>query len=473
MLLSKYMKKTLKKQFIGAFFLVFFLLGSGFTVSADTREENIDLFIVLDKSLSMEENIGAVKDYVQESLIGKVVIPGDFIAVIQFYGRAEVLFADIVENKGEIQGYLDSIGRIRADGSFTDIGNALDVLRDSIEQYHREDRREYLLLITDGKQEAPPDSKYYTEDGSFNHAFLENARTIQKEGWKIQVIGIGTASAAKEIAEELAGGYSETSEDPTKEELAGKTDELLANLELAGPPSISPVSPKGESEMTLRFQAEGFTDGPTVEISRITATLEETGTEYLIAEDVALTVEPAGFTEVSIPITFTRKPEPGTYDAQVQFVFGGLEVFTPGVIAAEIRFKGFVGSNLPWIIPVAVIVLAGIGLGLFFILRGAGSKKPMKIRVFIDNKTIGSGAFLLKPDDKLYVIPEKATFTVVEEKRPDAVATVTRSGDALIMKIQDTKSVRTTEPLPENILGEKVSIKVQSGLYITFLFKAV
>jgi hypothetical protein len=467
------MKKTPKKQFLGPLFLVFFLLVLGHDLTADTREENIDLFIVLDKSLSMEEEIGAVKDYVQESLVGKVLIPGDFVSVIQFYGRAEVLFADVIESSGDIDRYLNRIERIEADGSFTDIGNALDVLQTSIERYHGEDRREYLLLITDGKQEAPPDSKYYTEDGSFNHAFLENARTIQKAGWKIQVLGIGTASAAQAIAEELAGGYAETSESPTKEELTEKTEELLATLELEGIPTIEPVSSKGLSQMSFQLQAIGFTDGPVVEIDRITITLETTGTEYLVAEDVSLNPAASGVTEVAIPVSFTQTPEPGTYDAQVQFVFGGLEVFTPGVVATRVRFKGFFGSNLFWIIPVAVIVIAGIAAGLFFALRGAGQKRPMKVRVFVDNKGIGTGPFLLKPDDSLYVIPDKANYTVVEEKKPDTVARVTRSGDALVMKILDEKNLKTQDPLPENILGKKVRIKLQSGLYITFLFKAV
>ncbi|MFP4562131.1 MAG: vWA domain-containing protein [Spirochaetia bacterium] len=467
------MRKTPKKQFLGSFFCVFFLLFLGHNLAADTREENIDLFIVLDKSLSMEEEIGAVKDYVQDSLVREVLIPGDFIAVIQFYGQAELLFAETVQSDEEIEEYLAAIEEIEADGSFTDIGNALDVLRDSLEQYHRKDRREYLLLLTDGKQEAPSDSKYYTEDGSFNHAFLENARTIQKAGWKIQVLGIGPASAAREIAEELAGGYAETSEEPTKEELAEKTQDLLAVLELTGALSVKPASPRGESAMTFQLQAVGFTDDPVVAVERITVTLEKSGNEYLVAEDVTLTPASNGVTDVSIPISFPQMPGPGSYEARVRFVFGGLEVFTPGVVSTEVEFRGFFGSNLFWIIPVAVIFLAGIGLGLFFLLRGAGRKRPMKVRVFIDNKAVGTGPFLLKPDDKLYVVPEKAVFTVVDENKPDAVAVVSRKGDALVMTILEEKSLKTADPLPMNILGEKVRLKLHSGLYITFLFKVV
>ena len=467
------MRKTPKKQFLGSLFCGFFLLFLGHNMAADTREENIDLFIVLDKSLSMEEEIGAVKDYVQESLVREVLIPGDFIAVIQFYGRAELLFADTVQSDEEIEAYLAAIEKIEADGSFTDIGNALDVLRDSLEQYHHKDRREYLILLTDGKQEAPLDSEYYTEDGSFNHAFLENARTIQKAGWKIQVLGIGTASAAREIAEELAGGYAETSEEPTKEELAEKTKDFLAVLELTGALSVKPVSHRGESIMSFELQAVGFTDDPVVALERVTVTLEKSGTEYLVAKDVALNPAANGVTDVSIPLSFPQMPGPGSYEARVRFVFGGLEVFTPGVVSTEVEFRGFFRSNLYWLIPVAVIFLAGIGLGLFFLLRGAGQKRPMKIRVFIDNKAVGTGPFLLKPDDKIYVVPEKATFTVVDENKPDTVARVSRSGDALVMKILDEKNLKTADPLPENILGEKVRIKLQSGLYITFLFKAV
>jgi hypothetical protein len=49
---------------------------------------------------------------------------------------------------------------------------------------------QHVLLITDGIQEAPPTSKYYS-DGSFNHALLENTKTIQKKRLEDPALGLG------------------------------------------------------------------------------------------------------------------------------------------------------------------------------------------------------------------------------------------------------------------------------------------
>ena len=190
------MRKIVK--FIGSLVFALIFIFSPVFCFSDEREENLDLFLVLDKSLSMEEEIGAVRDYVKESIVEKILIPGDFLVVIQFYGNAEILMAGEVGEDLNIDSILGKVSGIEANGSFTDIGNALDALREALKTYRHEENREYLLLVTDGKQEAPEDSKYYSPDGTFNHAFLENAKTIQKEGWKIQILGIGTGTAARE-----------------------------------------------------------------------------------------------------------------------------------------------------------------------------------------------------------------------------------------------------------------------------------
>ncbi len=252
-----------------SFFCILLFCGSLF-LSADDRTENLDLFVVLDKSLSMEEEISTVKQYVVESLVDEILIPGDFFVLIQFFGEAQVVIATSIEDQGQKNSIMEDVRAIQADGSFTDIGNALDALRAAIETYRHEEHREYLLLITDGKQEAPPQSKYYSPDGTFNHAFLENTKEIQKEGWSIHVLGIGAGSAAKDIAEELAGVYTETSEDPTVEELESKTKDLFGTITLAGTLYVHPVDAAGESRLVFSLAAAGWSESQTVTIESIT-----------------------------------------------------------------------------------------------------------------------------------------------------------------------------------------------------------
>ena len=201
---------------------VFFILAGTFA-NADEREEPVDVIIALDKSLSMIEEIDAVKEYVRTAIIDQLLIPGDFLTVVAFFGKTQIPISAFLKTNKEKDNLSATISRIEADGRFTDIGNALDVLAAELEKQSDPDRKKYLLLITDGKQEAPPESKYYSPDGSFNHEFLANTRIIQMKGWKIHVLGIGTEHAARELAEQLSGKYSEVSSEPTSEELAAKT----------------------------------------------------------------------------------------------------------------------------------------------------------------------------------------------------------------------------------------------------------
>ena len=259
----------MQKKWQRGFFFILIILLPFIPLFGDERTENIDVFVVLDKSLSMVEEIEAVKSYVNESIVREVLMPGDFLVLIAFYGQAERLIVQQMNNQADRAKFEKEVGAILANGRFTDIGNALDALRSAIDEFRHEERRGYLLLITDGKQEAPPESRYYSEDGSFNHAFLENTRTIQKEGWKIHILGIGTASAAKEIAEELSGTYTEITEEPTQELLEKTTEEFLGRIEVAGTPSLKPVGKSGKSELSMDISSVMYESVRSVTIRQV------------------------------------------------------------------------------------------------------------------------------------------------------------------------------------------------------------
>ena len=98
-------------------------------------------------------------------------------------------------------------------------------------------REKYVLLLTDGIQEAPPSSKYYSKSGTFNHEFLANTKTIQQKGWKVMILGIGTDTAAKDLARELQGSYNEITNKLSVDALTEKTGALLRRHNRGGPPA--------------------------------------------------------------------------------------------------------------------------------------------------------------------------------------------------------------------------------------------
>lgn len=212
---------------LSAVALLFFV----FPLAADKRTENIDIVLALDKSLSMADNgkIDSVESYVKTWLLGDVVIPGDYLVVVAFYGKADVVVSQSVSGPDDVAKIKEIVSSIRANGHYTDIGNALDTVKDQMTLLANDGRKKFVLLMTDGHQEAPPTSKYYSPDGTFNHEFLSNTKTIQELGWKIEVLGIGTETQVKELAEELSGSYASVPATPTQQSLVEQTQNLLGS----------------------------------------------------------------------------------------------------------------------------------------------------------------------------------------------------------------------------------------------------
>ena len=96
---------------------------------ADTRKANIDVIIALDKSLSMAKKIDAVKTWVNSFILDQLIIPGDSLTVVAFYGKADIVISPAITTDADRAAAKATISRILGNGRFTDIGNALDVVQ--------------------------------------------------------------------------------------------------------------------------------------------------------------------------------------------------------------------------------------------------------------------------------------------------------------------------------------------------------
>ena len=99
---------------------------------ADERTEPVDFIIALDKSLSMKEEIDAVKEYINSYVIDENVKKDDYILVISFFGNAEVTVSTIVEGQAHIETIKQLVSTIKANGEYTDIGIAMDKMQEEL-----------------------------------------------------------------------------------------------------------------------------------------------------------------------------------------------------------------------------------------------------------------------------------------------------------------------------------------------------
>jgi Mg-chelatase subunit ChlD len=365
----------MKNLCIAVIFLPILALGG---LWADVRTEPIDVIIALDKSLSMVEEIDAVKEYVDTHIIDELLIPGDFFLVVAFYGKTEVPVSVTIEDQADKERAKQLINALVADGQYTDIGNALDVLEQQIQRYSRPDREKYLLLITDGIQEAPPGSPYYSPDGSFNHAFLENTKTIQKMGWKVVILGVGTEAKAQELAQQLAqemgADYAPLSEQPTAEELAEKTLEFLSTLKATPTVRFGPFTLSGRGRLGLTVQSEGYKEAKTVRVSSILLTLPGEEPHNILPAPVAWTIAPQGSVDLSTAVRLPEVPASGEHSGTLQFEFSSGDHFVPVVMPVEFRVLSFVGSYWLWILIGAVVLILIIVLIILLAVRAGRAK---------------------------------------------------------------------------------------------------
>lgn len=445
---------------------IFFIFIGTLQLSADERDENIDVFLVLDKSLSMEEEIGAVKEYVADSIIDELLIPGDHLIVISFYGKAESLLTiKVTEDKS---GILKKISEIQADGRFTDIGNALDTLKNSVAERRTEGRREYLLLITDGIQEAPQTSKYYSPDGTFNHEFLENTKEIVMQGWKIHVLGIGADTAAEEIAEELSGTFSEVPENPTVQDFENQTEEFLGVVEIQAPVALAPIGKDGKTKVRFSVLSSGYSMERTVAIKGIRLTIEGGEINEILDSSYAFSILPEEEKKIDIPVVLDISPDPGSYQGRVVFIFAGDTPFSPASADVSVRVKSFLQRNV-WIFPVAAVVI-GLLVFAFILIMKLAKGGSIKFWGEIEDGLTRKRQFKLKIGKKLYITDGVMGLTIVPAKNEETIAELTAEKGALRLTVLDDRKLKVAD-LPANVLGKEIFAEKRAGKKVRLSFK--
>lgn len=179
------MKPMLKKNLYRA--LAFsFAVAMNIAATAGERTVPVDMFILVDKSLSMDEpseKFDSLKKWTEEQLTGQMLVEGDWLTIYQFYGQAENLLTVTIAGEADKEKVKTVFDAIKPDGRFTDIGLALDTIKASLDERSENGRYKIMLLLTDLRQEAPWTSKYPGVIDPFTSPYLAEARAVDHDGW--------------------------------------------------------------------------------------------------------------------------------------------------------------------------------------------------------------------------------------------------------------------------------------------------
>jgi Mg-chelatase subunit ChlD len=447
------------------FLYLFFIINLFIT---SEQNENKDVYLVLDRSLSMIDKIDSVKEYVKQSVINDILKSGDTLTVITFYGKAEntILRQQVDEsNKSSIQ---QKISGISASGKFTDIGNALDELKNILANEGTSDRQKYILLVTDGKQEAPSTSKYYSPDGKFNHEFMQTIKEVKEmEGWKVMVLGIGKNTITKELANELSGNYTETSENPTKEEIDNVTKNYWLDMELQGEPLIKPIPKNGKTKIIIKVLNKDMNQPKSVTIDNIKLTVGVQTQERLIDKNFIFIVEPNKTAIAEIPVQINMDLKPGVNIGEISFRFPNDIGFSPSSKKINFKVQGFIGNNI-WVIPVGILLLLALIAFIVFIIYTISSTVYFKI--LATDVSLNKYSFRLKPGKHLFINDSKFGFDITPSRNKTAIARILAHKHGVSLYALDPKRIQNANNIPANVLNISINIMKQDGNYASLKF---
>lgn len=200
----------MKKDGILLILLAFFLAAT--PLAAGERTIPVDMFIMIDKSLSMADSgkYDSLHKWVRDQLIGQMLIDGDWVTIYQFYGKSDNLLTMSVQTPADRAKIVSTIDKIVPNGKFTDIGLALDTIKEALDKRGTNDRLKVMLLLTDLKQEAPWTSRYAGSPDKFESPYLAEARVLPHDAWYEITLDMGIQDRVVKTSRDLYASIEET-----------------------------------------------------------------------------------------------------------------------------------------------------------------------------------------------------------------------------------------------------------------------
>ena len=133
----------------------------------------------------------SMQQWVLDELIGQIIITGDWISIYQFYESPEHLLSIEIKGKEDTDKIIKTVNKISPNGRFTDVGKALDKIREAVNQRGENGRYKVLFMLTDLEQDAPITSKYSGKQKKFSSPYLVESRIIKHDNWYEITVDMG------------------------------------------------------------------------------------------------------------------------------------------------------------------------------------------------------------------------------------------------------------------------------------------
>jgi hypothetical protein len=434
-------------------------------VHSDKRETPIDLIIALDKSLSMEEEIEAVKEWLTTYIVEERLIVGDYFLLIPFYRKSEVSIARTIYTDQDKEEIKRVIAGISADGSWTDIGNAFDRLGDELRERYNNNRKKSFLIVTDGINEPPPSSKYFRPDRKLVHEFYPDKidEFYDYKDWKVLVLLIGGDTGFDVFQDDERVEYKTMKEGATPDDYDREV-ELIASINV-NQEKMKQLRLNGNGKGVLKIPVETqyFDEPPEVVIEKISLITPDASVDNILEEPYSKVLVQEGEDVFTIDVNAKKGIKEGTYSTTLEFTFSSKAIFLSS-LGISLHVNNFFEDN-PWLIPLiilaALIIIILAIFGIYKIAQG----HPIKFRVLVEEMPIpkGKDVYKIARNKQLYLSESLDFIRVSDKKTPRSFAKLTVvSEDLKLFVIKESYFVEPKD-IPENVLENTIRIITESG----------
>lgn len=433
------------------------LLSSTFLFSSersasDERSEPVDLIIGLDKSLSMEGKLDEAKQWINDSIIGELLIPGDYLLIVTFYGRTETAVAGEFKGEESKALFIDKVNQIQADGRFTDIGAAFDRLRDELIERQADNRKKIFFFVSDLINEPPRTSHYFTSsynprtrDRKLSHEYLDKLEVhLDKIAWKVLYLNIGDnlEELKKKLEKVEPVGYMEVDKSVLKSLL---------------------ISNEGQGHLNLSVLSQRYQLPQLLVIENVKVTTPDFTLENIMTGRVEQEIPENGTTQLSIPVSIPKHFKKGVYDANLTFGFGSTEHFEQE-LPVKLHLKT-IWEDLPWLIPLIVIGAILFILLVVFIVRQIIQGTALSFRLVVEEMPLprGRDTFKVMGGKNLFLIESMDLIRITERLSSRCIAKLYARGTDLKMAVLKEESFKDLKKVPDSLFGHTLLISTDAG----------
>ncbi len=200
----------MKKQSIIAVIFLIFL----FSVHGNEKKEPIHVFLMIDKSLSMEEDysFSFLQDWLNKEFLPNNVKKGDSLTVFFFYGETKRVFNKTINTEADLIEIQSIISKEKPNGPFTDIGLAMDSLKEAVQNAKG---LPIALIFSDLIQEAAYPSKYAGTYYDFAERYLNEDRVFPlKENYYQVTLQLERPETIEKRAKTIYTRIKDSTEEP-------------------------------------------------------------------------------------------------------------------------------------------------------------------------------------------------------------------------------------------------------------------